>query len=53
MAKKRKRRKKKPGGFNRLAAEVTREYLAKGASPERAAYIGRATAAKVARIRGG
>lgn len=54
MAKKRKkrRRKKKKLGFKRLATEVTREYLRKGYSAERARKIGNATAAKVEREKG-
>ena len=37
--------------FQRLARHVKREYLRRGFSPKRAAYIGRATAGRVARAK--
>lgn len=40
-------------GFRRLEERVTREYEREGVSPAKARYIGRATAAKVAREKGG
>ena len=39
--------------FDKLAAKVTREYEAKGVSPETARKWGRATAAKVYREKEG
>ena len=42
-----------PKKFDKLAAEVKKEYEKKGYSPKRAAQIGFATAAKVAKEKKG
>jgi hypothetical protein len=38
--------------FNKLANSVTNEYMKKGYSKQKASYIGKATAGKVARQKG-